>query len=227
VLGISSSKSALVHLQKIIEEGYETIKIKVGNDFKNEFEILEAFRKNYPSLKIRIDCNQSWRFDEAISNLKALEPLHIEYCEEPLITEELHLLKNLKEKVEIKIAADESIGNKKIGTQVTTQNDYDVFVLKPMMIGSFSEIYVTKQLADSHYTDIVFTTSLESKIGRIVTAVLALGWGAKNYAHGLATGSLLSFDLNDDKEIDSGSFVIPKKPGIGIELNYKHLKEII
>ena len=227
VLGISSSKSALVHLQKIIEKGYETIKIKVGNDFKNEFEILETFRKNYPSLKIRIDCNQSWRFDEAISNLKALEPLHIEYCEEPLITEELHLLNNLKEKVEIKIAADESIGNKKIGTQVTAQNEYDVFVLKPMMIGSFSEIYVTKQLADSHYTDIVFTTSLESKIGRIVTAVLALGWGAKNYAHGLATGSLLSFDLNDDKEIDSGSFVIPKKPGIGIELNYKHLKEII
>lgn len=227
VLGIKDVRSTLVKATNMVQNGFKTLKVKVGSDFEKEFGILKALRAEHPSVQIRIDCNQSWRFDEAMSNLKVLETLAIEYCEEPLKTEELDQLNFLKKETKIKIAADESLGNKIDSAAVTLQNEFDLFVLKPMMIGSFSEIYVTKQLADSHYTDIVFTTSLESKIGRTVTAILALGWGAEKYAHGLATGSLLSFDLNDLEDLDSGSFVIPKKPGIGIDLNYNHMKEII
>jgi L-alanine-DL-glutamate epimerase-like enolase superfamily enzyme len=95
-----------------------------------------------------------------------------------------------------------------------------------MMFGNFSEISVTKELADSHYKCIVFTTSLESKIGRTVTSILASGWGTNKYAHGLSTGSLFKYDLGTNQEVDSGFIHIPKKPGIGIDLNFNHLKEI-
>ncbi|MEP2446230.1 MAG: o-succinylbenzoate synthase [Balneola sp.] len=227
VLSIKDVRSSLNTATKMIQNGFKTLKVKVGRDFENEFQLLKALRSEHPSIKIRIDCNRSWSFDEAVSNLSKLEPLNIEYCEEPLITKEIDKLSLLKKETSIKLAADESIRNKKDAGVLSVQNGFDVFVLKPMMIGSFSEIYVTKQQANSHYIDLVFTTSLESKIGRIITAILALGWGAKKYAHGLATGSLLSHDLNDETEINSGSYVIPQKPGIGIDLNYKYLKEII
>lgn len=227
VLSIKDVRSSLNTATKMIQNGFKTLKVKVGRDFENEFQLLKALRSEHSSIQIRIDCNQSWSFDEAVSNLSQLEPLNIEYCEEPLITKEIDKLSLLKKETSIKLAADESIRNKKDAGVLSVQNGFDVFVLKPMMIGSFSEIYVTKQQANSHYIDMVFTTSLESKIGRIITAILALGWGAKKYAHGLATGSLLSHDLNDETEINSGSYVIPQKPGIGIDLNYKYLKEII
>lgn len=227
VLSIKDVRSSLNTATKMIQNGFKTLKVKVGRDFENEFQLLKALRSEHPSIKIRIDCNRSWSFDEAVSNLSKLEPLNIEYCEEPLITKEVHQMGLLKTKTSIKLAADESIRNKKDAGALSEQNGFNVFVLKPMMIGSFSEIYVTKQQANSHYIDLVFTTSLESKIGRIITAILAMGWGANKYAHGLATGSLLSHDLNDETEINSGSYVIPQKPGIGIDLNYKYLKEII
>ncbi|OAN64391.1 o-succinylbenzoate synthase [Balneola sp. EhC07] len=227
VLSIKDVRSSLNTATKMIQNGFKTLKVKVGRDFENEFQLLKALRSEHPSIQIRIDCNRAWSFDEAVSNLSQLEPLNIEYCEEPLITKEIDKLSLLKKETSIKLAADESIRNKKDAGVLSVQNGFDVFVLKPMMIGSFSEIYVTKQQANSHYIDMVFTTSLESKIGRIITAILALGWGAKKYAHGLATGSLLSHDLNDETEINSGSYVIPQKPGIGIDLNYKYLKEII
>lgn len=226
VLSIKDVRLSLSRAKKMIQNGFKTLKVKVGRDFEKEFQLLKNLRSQHPSIKIRIDCNQSWNFDEAVSNLTQLEPLNIEYCEEPLITKEVHHLSLLKKQTAIKLAADESIRNKKDVEVLSIQNRFDVFILKPMMIGSFSEIYVTKQQANSHYIDMVFTTSLESKIGRIITAILALGWGTKKYAHGLATGSLLSHDLNDDNEINSGSYVIPDKPGIGIDLNYKYLKEI-
>ena len=184
VLGISDLDTAVSNANKLIKDGFNTIKVKVGTDFKKEYKILTALRTNYPSLRIRIDANQSWSFNEAVSNLKKAETLNIEYCEEPLISEDIHQISLLKKKVKIKLAADESIGNKKAVTPLSVQNEFDVFVLKPTMIGSFSEIYVTKQLADSHYTDIVFTTSLETKIGRTVTAILATGGGANNNAQG-------------------------------------------
>ena len=227
VLSIKDVRSSLNTATKMIQNGFKTLKVKVGRDFENEFQLLKALRSEHPSIQIRIDCNRAWSFDEAVSNLSQLEPLNIEYCEEPLITKEIDKLSLLKKETSIKLAADESIRNKKDAGVLSVQNGFDVFVLKPMMIGSFSEIYVTKQQANSHYIDMVFTTSLESKIGRIITAILALGWGTKKYAHGLATGSLLSHDLNDETEINSGSYVIPQKPGIGIDLNYKYLKEII
>lgn len=227
VLSIKDVRSSLNTATKMIQSGFKTLKVKVGRDFEKEFQLLKTLRSEHPSVQIRIDCNQSWSFDEAVSNLSQLHPLNIEYCEEPLISKDVHLLRLLKKETSIKLAADESIRNKKDAETLSVQNGFDVFVLKPMMIGSFSEIYVTKQQANSHYIDMVFTTSLESKIGRIITAILALGWGAKKYAHGLATGSLLSHDLNDETEINSGSYVIPDKPGIGIDLNYKYLKEII
>lgn len=227
VLSINDVRSSLDTATKMIQNGFKTLKVKVGRDFENEFQLLKALRYEQPSIQIRIDCNRSWSFEEAVSNLSKLEPLNIEYCEEPLITKEVHQMGLLKTKTSIKLAADESIRNKKDAGALSEQNGFNVFVLKPMMIGSFSEIYVTKQQANSHYIDLVFTTSLESKIGRIITAILAMGWGANKYAHGLATGSLLSHDLNDETEINSGSYVIPQKPGIGIDLNYKYLKEII
>tara|TARA_R110002124_G_scaffold286776_2_gene468663 strand:- start:5467 stop:6540 length:1074 start_codon:yes stop_codon:yes gene_type:complete len=226
-LGISDLDSTLLLAEGLVRNGFETLKVKVGVDFGKELEILNKLRKQFPEIKIRIDANQSWGFDEAVINLKKCENLDIEYCEEPLIKDYYERLSELKNQIKINLAADESFRNKEDANRLAEQNIVDTFILKPMLFGSFSEINVTKELSNSHYNRLVFTTSLESKIGRTVTAILASGWGATKKAHGLSTGSLLKYDLGTNQEINSGFFQIPQKPGIGIDLNYKYLKEII
>lgn len=225
-LGIADLKSTLIKAQQLSDDGFNTFKIKVGINFKKELEILTSLRSAFPNKKIRIDANQSWNYTEALKYLQQCEHLNIEYCEEPLLNNEIHRLPDLKHRININLAADESFRNKIDAERLIKQNAVDTFILKPMMFGNFSEINVTKQLANSHYIGIVLTTSLESKIGRTVTAILATGWGANKYAHGLSTGSLLKYDLGTNQEINSGFFHIPQKPGLGIDLNYKYLKEI-
>lgn len=226
-IGITDLESTLKKAEQFSMDGFNTFKLKVGIDFKKEFEILTSLRSTFPDKNIRIDANQSWNYTEAVKNLTQCDHLNIEYCEEPLLDTETHRLSDLKQKININLAADESFRNKADAERLLKQNAVDALILKPMMFGSFSEINVTKQLAESHYTSIVLTTSLESKIGRTVTAILATGWGTKRYAHGLSTGSLLKYDLGTNQEIYSGFFHIPQKPGLGIDLNYKYLKEII
>jgi o-succinylbenzoate synthase len=226
-LGITDLESSIVQAKNYIEEGFNTLKVKVGINTDTEFKLLKVLRSQFQDIKIRIDANQSWSFNEAIKILNNLESLGIEFCEEPLKVAEAKYLPELKKLVKIKLAADESFRNKKDAIRLIKQDAVETLILKPMMFGSFSEINVTKQLADSHYNSVVFTTSLESKIGRTITAILTSGWGATNYAHGLSTGSLFEYDLGEESEIHSGFFHLPIKPGIGIDLNVKHLKEII
>jgi len=226
-LGIESSKITLQKADKLSRQGFRTLKIKVGSDFEKEFTVLSLLRKEFPDLKIRIDANQSWTYETAYLNLKTLEHLKLEYCEEPLLSTERNRLPELKQSVKLNLAADESFRNKTDALTLSEQNAVHTFILKPMMFGSFSEINVTKQLANSHYISVVLTTSLESIIGRTVTAILALGWGSQNFAHGLSTGSLLKSDIGSGNYIKNGVFTDPKKPGIGIDLNFNCLKRII
>ena len=226
-LSISESSDALEKATVLYNEGYRTFKIKVGADFNEEFEILSLLREKYPDVKLRIDANQSWTYKQAYSKLKQMELLDLEYCEEPLLHAEIDRLSELKKSLKINLAADESFRNKADASSLIQQNAVNTFILKPMMFGSFLEINVTKQLADSHYISVVLTTSIESIIGRTVTGILALGWGAEKYAHGLSTGSLLEYDIGVGNNIINGAFQAPSKPGIGIDLNYNSLKQII
>jgi hypothetical protein len=64
--------------------------------------------------------------------------------------------------------------------------------------------------AKKHQTKLIFTTSLESGIGRLMTASLAAGLGAPDAAHGLTTGSMLASDIwQDDPFIANGRFTLP------------------
>ena len=64
--------------------------------------------------------------------------------------------------------------------------------------------------AKQNDTKLVFTTGLESGVGRLMTATLAAGLGTPHAAHGLATGGLLARDIwTDDQFIAKGNFVLP------------------
>ncbi len=225
-LGLGSIEELKKQTEKLIAQGFTTLKVKVGYDFETELNSIKTLRDAYPDLKIRMDANQAWNFKTAQKNLKQLEKLDIEYCEEPLSKDHISQLNQLKEQVNIPIAADESFRNKKDAQELIQQNAVDILILKPMMLGSFSEINATMELANSHGIDVVLTTSLESIIGRTVTGALTMGWGTKKYAHGLSTGSLLQQDLAERNEIISGNYQLPELPGLGINVNYNYLKEI-
>ena len=226
VIGITSEMEALKTAKKYSTEGFDTIKLKVGADFEKEKQIIKALRAELPETKIRLDANQSWKVEQAIENLNALEPFEIEYCEQPVHKDDFEGLKKVSLSSGVKIAADESLGNKKDAERLAELGAVHLFILKPMVFGTFQDIDVTIKLAQSHGIDVVLTTSLESIIGRTATATLATGWGSKAFAHGLSTGSLLTSDLGSESGLKSGYYKLNDKPGLGIDIDASKLREI-
>lgn len=204
-LGSLQAETFLKDVQKKVAEGYRTIKFKVGVEFDTELKRLQSVRSEFPDLTIRLDANQAWSTETALRNFQELELLNIEYCEEPLKKATPENFELLSKHTEIPLALDECVSHVSYWPNLLPFTSY--LILKPMLLGSFTKNIETKRLANTHNNKAVFTTSLESGIGRTMTAILASGLGSPKTAHGLTTGNLLAQDLNSDVSyISNGAY---------------------
>lgn len=192
------SEEAIEDIRRKKAEGFETFKFKVGIDFESELAALQKVRRTFPELSIRLDANQSWELEEAVNNIRKLSSLDIEYCEEPLRHSSADNFEQLYRKSKLELAIDETLILSNKWHTILPFSDF--VVIKPMLAGSFKNIFKYTELAHSHGSHTIFTTSLESGVGREITAVLASGLGSAYHAHGLATGQLLAEDLLTDND---------------------------
>ncbi|MFA5667879.1 MAG: o-succinylbenzoate synthase [Balneolaceae bacterium] len=225
VLGMQSVNQTLHNSQNLIDEGFKTLKLKVGVNFPQELEILKAIRTQFPLVKIRLDANQAWTVKEAIKSLNLLNEIGIEYCEQPIPKDDFKGLAEVRKNTNVKIAADESFRSYEDAEKLLALEAVDILIMKPMLYGSFSNIYVTKRLAESLGVDLVFTTSIDHIVGRTATAILASVWGSNKYAHGLATGSFFEPDLYSTNEVENGNFILNNSWGLGLTVSYNNLTE--
>lgn len=225
-LGIQEVKTALMKAEEYIEDGYNTLKIKVGYQITREYRIVKQLREKYPDLRIRLDANQAWLPDEAIKHLRSLEKFDIEYCEQPVLKDDIYGLKRVTDAVNIPIAADESIRNKRSAKELSFVKAMDMAIIKPTLMGTYKDIFVTKEILDTHVIETVLTTALESAVGRAAIAALSAGLGDPKYAQGLATGSFLKEDLSSDSWLNSSVVEIPEAPGLGINVDLEGLEEL-
>lgn len=225
-IGIQEVKSALKKANEFVEAGYSTLKIKVGYQITREVRIIKQLRENYPNLKIRLDANQAWQPDEAIKHLRLLKKFDIEYCEQPVLKDDIYGLKRVTDAVNIPIAADESFRNKRSAKELSFVKAMNVAIFKPTLMGTYKDIFVTKEILDTHVIETVLTTALESAIGRAAITALSAGLGNPKYAQGLATGSFLKEDLTSDSWLNSPNVKIPETPGLGINIELKGLAEL-
>ncbi|MDZ7807110.1 MAG: enolase C-terminal domain-like protein [Gracilimonas sp.] len=187
---------------------------------------LKQLREKYPELKIRLDANQAWLPDEAIKHLRSLEKFDIEYCEQPVLKYDIYGLKRVTDAVNIPIAADESFRNKRSARELSFVKAIDMVIIKPTLMGTYQDIFVTKEIVDTHVIEAVLTTALETAIGRSAIAALSAGLGNPKYAQGLATGSFLKKDLSSDSWLNSPIVEIPEAPGLGINVDLEGLEKL-
>lgn len=92
--------------------GASILKVKLGKDAATDVERIKQIRKAIgDNMKIRVDANQGWSFDDAVYALQNLAPYDIEFCEQPMRTWYNDRLPELMKLSPVKIMADESVYN--------------------------------------------------------------------------------------------------------------------
>lgn len=109
-IGINTPQQMAEQAKEFIERGVRILKIKLGKNAKEDVLRIELISEAVgEKIKLRIDANQGWDYDDAAFVLSALQKYNVEFCEQPMRKYDDPLLPQLKKISPIKIMADESV----------------------------------------------------------------------------------------------------------------------
>jgi o-succinylbenzoate synthase len=197
VLPFGATDEIIATIESKINLGYHTFKIKVGRkNFADDLYVLKSIREKFQNkIKIRIDANCAWTFNQAVDYLNPLTEFNIEYIEQPV--RDIDELIRLSKLSSIPIAVDESINSFQDAESILNNSPIDFLVIKPSIIGGIRETARIIKLANAVNKKIIISSAFESAIGKRMLVMLASVTN-HNYAHGLDTMEYFSNQIIDD-----------------------------
>jgi L-alanine-DL-glutamate epimerase-like enolase superfamily enzyme len=109
-IGIDKPQAMAAKAIAFVADGVKIIKVKLGKKGEEDVERIRLIREAVgPDIQLRIDANQGWEFNTAVSTLQALGEYNIQFCEQPIPHQYDRLLPALKKASPIKIMGDESV----------------------------------------------------------------------------------------------------------------------
>ncbi len=179
--------------------GCRTAKVKVaeaGQSPADDEERLAAVRDALgPDGAIRVDANGGWDVESAVTAIARLDRAAggLEYVEQPCASVEE--LAAVRRRVDVPIAADESIRRTADPYRVRDLEAADVAVLKVQPLGG---VRACLRIAEDIGLPVVVSSALETSLGIAAGVALAAALPELPYACGLATVQLLTDDLVAD-----------------------------
>ncbi len=199
-------------------DGFKVMKVKVGfRDLSDETQHMVMLTKSFgEDTLFRLDANGSFNLTQAIRFCKEMEAFNIDYIEQPLPVDNIKELPALRHNTDIPIALDESLTDFNSAEKIIKMQAADIFVIKPMVSGGFTECKKIIDLAKAENIRTVITSSIETSIGR--TACLHLAAANEIIEPcGFSTGIFLNYDAKASV-IDNGLIRISDIPGMGMEI---------
>jgi L-alanine-DL-glutamate epimerase-like enolase superfamily enzyme len=165
-IGIATPELMAQKASELKQSGATVLKIKLGKDAKSDVERIKQIRQAVgKDLKIRVDANQGWSFEEAVFALQAIGEYDIEFCEQPMRTWYDDLLPELKRRSPVKIMADESVYNHHDARKQINSNSCDYINIKFSKSGGIFEARQIHDLAAENGIACMMGGMLESRIG--------------------------------------------------------------
>jgi O-succinylbenzoate synthase len=191
--------------------GCSTVKVKVaeGDDEARVEAVRDALG---PAGRIRVDVNGAWDVDTAARWIGVLARHGLEYVEQPVAT--LEEMAELRRRVDVPLAADESVRTADDPLRVKGLEAADVLVLKVQPLGG---VWRSLQVAEAAGLPAVVSSAVETSIGLAAGVALAAALPELPYACGLATLSLLEGDVVADPLVPVDGAIRVRRPDVDEE----------
>ena len=150
-----------------IERGFNTLKIKVGKDAREDIRRMKAIRDAVGyEVKLRIDANQGWKPKEAVKALSKMEEegLDIEFVEQPVAAHDIEGLKFVTDNISIPVLADESVFSPKDALNILQRRAADLINIKLMKTGGLHNALKICSMAEIYGVECMIGCMLEAKV---------------------------------------------------------------
>lgn len=172
-----------------------TVKVKVaqaGQGLADDLDRVAAVRDALGVGHIRVDANAAWSLSDALDALPALDRVAggLQYAEQPVAS--VADLAQLRRRINVPVAADESIRRAGDPLAVKRAEAADIVVVKVQPLGGVRAcLALTEELG----LPVVVSSALESSVGIAAGVALAAALPDADFASGLSTASMFDRDV--------------------------------
>jgi L-alanine-DL-glutamate epimerase-like enolase superfamily enzyme len=187
---------------------FPILKVKVGTP--RDLENVRAVREAAPGARLVVDANGAWTPKQAVETIRRLQPLGIEFVEQPVAARDLAGLRYVRRRIDLPLIADESC---------STEEDVPALVgcvdgvnVKLMKCGGLRRARRTIEVARAHHLAVMCGCLIESSLA--ITAASHL-LPLLDYAD-LDGNLLLADDPFVGVQCFAGKLTLPTGPGLGV-----------
>lgn len=156
--------------------GYRILKIKLGRDINEDRRRLDAVCEAVPSARLRLDANQGWAPEQAISIIASFEAdgLPVDLVEQPVAADDLAGLAAVRAEVATPIMADESVWTADDARRIADAGAADLLNIKLAKTGGLREALAIADVAGAAGLSCMVGAMMEPRISVAAAAHLAL-----------------------------------------------------
>ena len=178
-IGIGTPEEMAATAREFISKEVHIIKVKLGKDVATDVERIRQIREAVgPAMKLRIDANQGWSFEDAVLALTQLAPYNIEFCEQPMRSWNDELLPELCKRSPIPLMADESVFTHRDAERLIRNNACAYINIKFAKSGGIREALRINEVAEKNGIACMMGGMLESRLA--LTAKVHVAIACKN-----------------------------------------------
>lgn len=211
-------KSMKEQAEKKIAGGFRCIKMKIGAiEFEKELDLLRFIRDKYPEneIELRVDANGAFSPNEAMEKLEQLSKFKLHSIEQPIRQGQWKEMAEICRRSPVPVALDEElIGIKTKPERRNLLHDLKpkYIILKPSLIGGFSESLEWISLAKERNIGWWITSALESNIGLNAIAQWTYTLGNPTQ-QGLGTGQLYKNNFDSPLSLQGDRLFFKQETG--------------
>lgn len=219
ILAIKTPAEMAANAQKLVDEGYRYLKIKIEGDIAADSACVRAIRQQVGGdVHLTIDANQSYRPKDAIRAIKRMEEFGIELVEQPVHADDFDGLGQVTRAVDTVVEADESAATLDDVYRLVSNRLVDSVSLKIPKLGGLRNAQAAAAICRAGNVQCRLGATVGSRL--LTAACLHFVAATPNvgYASELGEFARLLNDPAEGLEIENGLLRVPVGIGVGVTL---------
>ncbi|MBY0599105.1 o-succinylbenzoate synthase [Bacillus bingmayongensis] len=224
VIGLDTIPNMLKRIEMYAEEGYRRFKVKIKPEL--DYELLKEIRRAFPQIPLMADANSAYTLSDT-EQLKRLDEFQLMMIEQPLADNDFLDHAKLQKQMETPICLDESIHSLEDARVAITLGSCRIVNIKPGRVGGLAESIKIHDYCQQHGIPVWCGGMVEMGISRAQNIALA---SLPNFTiPGDISASSRHWEqdiISPEVTLQGGKVIVPKKAGLGYNVNRERLEEI-
>ena len=219
ILAIKTPTEMAAQAQKLVDRGYNYLKIKVHGEVAEDVARVAAIRRQVgESVHLTIDANQSYTVKDAISALSRMAEYNIDLAEQPVHIDDMEGLALVTRMSPITIEADESASSLRNIYELVSRRIVDAVSLKIPKLGGLRNTLAAARICEAGGVRYRMGAAVGSRLLSAAAIHMACAMPGVDYACELGEFERLLDDPFEGIEIVGGVLTLPKGPGAGVRM---------